>query len=333
MKRYHVWTLSAVLLVAAGGFLSCQKELHDPNERYVLVAANITLPYWQEAKAGFFDSARTLGVKADFVGPDTYSPDDELAAFQKAVSQHPSGILVSPTRPDLFKDAINDAIQQGIPVICIDSDAPDSKRLMFVGTDNLNAGEQSARQMAQFLKGAGNVVVITIPGQLNLDERLHGVQEVLKEYPKIKITRTIDDKGDPGKADDEISSLVEHKEKIDGILCLEASGGDGAASALHRLNMEGKYPIVAMDKSPATLDWISKHIITATIAQKPYTMAYYGLKFLDDFHHNIVHEFKDWKTAPASPLPTRVDTGTAVIDSSNLEAFRQAAAERPKFTM
>jgi hypothetical protein len=49
---------------------------------------------------------------------------------------------------------------------------------------------------------------------------------------------------------------------------------------------------------------------------------------LDDLHHNIVHEFQDWQTAPVSPLPTHVDTGTAVIDASNLAAFRAAEATR-----
>ena len=59
-------------------------------------------------------------------------------------------------------------------------------------------------------------------------------------------------------------------------------------------------------------------------------MAYYGVRFLDDLHHNVVHEFKDWATAPAAPLPTFIDTGTAVIDSSNLAAFQKALAEHPK---
>jgi hypothetical protein len=59
-------------------------------------------------------------------------------------------------------------------------------------------------------------------------------------------------------------------------------------------------------------------------------MSFYGLRFLDDLHHNIVHEFKDWRTAPASPLPTRVDTGTAVVDQKNLAEFQAAAATRKK---
>jgi ribose transport system substrate-binding protein len=307
---------------------SCQKSFHEENERYIFVAANITLPYWQAAKAGFMDAARTLGVKAEFTGPETYSPEEELAAFQKAVEKNPAGILISPARPEEFTNAIDAAVKQGIPVICMDSDAPGSKRIMFIGTDNYHAGIESGTRLAQVIHEEGSVVVITIPGQHNLDERMRGVQDALKKYPKIKITQTLDDKGDPKLANDQISSLLEHKEKIDGILCLEASGGPGAAEVLHRLNLAGKIPIVAMDRNPETLDWIQQGVITATIAQKPYTMSFYGLKFLDDLHHNIVHEFKDWRTAPASPLPTDVDTGTAVIDSTNLAAFRAAEISR-----
>jgi ribose transport system substrate-binding protein len=94
------------------------------------------------------------------------------------------------------------------------------------------------------------------------------------------------------------------------------------------LNLGGKIPIVAMDKTPETLDFIAEGVIAATVSQKPYTMAFYGLRFLDDLHHNIVHEFRDWRTAPVTPLPARVDTGTAVIDAGNLAAFRAAEATR-----
>jgi ribose transport system substrate-binding protein len=321
--------LFCLAILLATPFLgSCRKPFHEENERYVLIAANISLPYWQEAQAGFKDAARAIGVKADFKGPDTYAPDLELEAFQKEVEKRPAGILVSAARPELFKRAIDAAVQSGIPVVCVDSDVPDSRRILFIGTDNYQAGVESGKRIAEIMHGTGSLVVITIRGQLNLDERLRGVQETLQKYPNIKISQTMDDKGDPVKANDLVSALLDHKEKFDGILCLEASGGPGAAEAFHRLNMGGKIPIVAMDKNAETLDFIASDVISATVAQKPYTMSYYGLRFLDDLHHNIVHEFKDWKTAPASPLPTRVDTGTAVIDKSNLEAFRAAAAAR-----
>jgi ribose transport system substrate-binding protein len=276
------------------------------------------------------DSAKELGVKAEMLGPEVYAPDKELEAFQKAVAEKPSGILVSVARAEAFNSAIDAAVAQGIPVICLDADAPDSKRVLFIGTDNFRAGQESGRRMAQLLKGQGRIVIVSIPGQSNLDERVRGVNDALQKFPGIKVVETIDDKGDARNANDQIAKLEAGKEKLDGIICLEASGGSGAAEALHRLDLTGKIAIVAFDKDPETLDFVQSGAINETIAQKPYVMAYYGLKLLDDLHHNAVHEYKDWKSAPAAPIPTFVDTGTAVVDKNNLAQFREALAAHPK---
>jgi len=326
MRQGHRRLIFLGLLPVALLAASCQKPFHEETERYVLVAANINLSYWQEAGAGFMDAARGLGVKYEFLGPTFYSPEEELKDFQQAAASHPSGILVAPGRPEMFNTAINEAMSAGIPVIAMDTDAPDSKRILFLGTDNRQAGMESGKEIASLMNGKGQLVVITIPGQLNLEERLRGVQDVLAKNPKIKIARTLDDQGDPRTANTLVSDLFNKKETIDGFVCLEASGGPGAAETLHRLGLEGKIPIVAMDKNEETLDFVQGKVISATIAQKPYTMAFYGLRFLDDLHHNVVHEFKDWRTAPASPLPARVDTGTTVINASNVAAFRAALA-------
>jgi len=321
--------LSAAAL--AMGFAGCGKPYHESEERYVLVVANVNLPYWQEAQAGLMDVGKTEGVKVEMVGPTTFSPSEELKTFEQVVAQKPSGILVSASDADLFKEPIDKAVLEGIPVICMDADSPDSRRVLFIGTDNYRAGQQAGKIMAKVLGGTGNVVLITLPNQHNTEERKRGLDDVLKTYPGMKIVETLDDKGDPRNADDEVTALLQKKkEKVDGIIGLEASGGQGAAEALHLLDLTGKIKIVAFDKDPATLDAIEKGWITATVAQKPYVMAFYGVRFLDDLHHNVVHEFKDWATAPAGPLPTFVDTGTAVIDSSNLATFRKALAEHPK---
>jgi ribose transport system substrate-binding protein len=318
-----------VLLLAAG-LCACQTPYHQQDERYILVTTNVNLPYWQEAQAGLTDVGKLMGVKVEITGPASFSPNEELTAFQQAVGQHPSGILVSVSNPQLFKDAIDSAVQQGIPVVCVDADAPDSKRVLFIGTDNFRAGQESGKRMADMLKGQGNIVIVTLNGQLNVEERVRGVNEVLKKYPGIKVLQTIDDKGDAQTAYDAVSTLLKGKEKVDGIIGLEALGGTGAADVLNRLDMTGKVKIVAFDKDPETLDWIKRGAITATVVQKPYIMSFYGVRFADDLHHNVVHEFKDWRSAPTGPMPTWVDTGTAVIDSNNLAAFREALAAHPK---
>jgi ribose transport system substrate-binding protein len=328
--KLHSKSIAGFAIFFGVTLAACQEPYHQKEEQYYLISANINLPYWQEAEAGLRDAATGMGVKAEMDGPATLSPQEELDSFNKAVALHPAGILVSVTNQQLLKPAIDSAVLQGIPVICIDADAPDSHRILFVGTDNFRAGQESGKRMADILKGQGQVVIISIPGQSNLDDRVRGVTDALKKYPGIKISQTIDDKGDARNANDGISALLAKKEKIDGVICLEASGGSGVAEALHRLDLTGKIAVVAFDKDPETLDAIEKGWINATIVQKPYIMAYYGLKFADDLHHNAVHEFKDWRTAPAPPLPAWIDTGTATVDKSNLAAFREALAAHPK---
>ncbi|GAC1668105.1 MAG: sugar-binding protein [Candidatus Acidiferrum sp.] len=330
MSRNRARVVTIFILAAAGLLGSCAKPYHEDNERYVFVATNINLAYWKEAQAGFLDAAQVLGVKGEFIGPANYNPGAEATAFLDALGQHPAGICLSAARPEIFRDYIDKAIAEGIPVISVDADVPGSKRVLYIGTDNFKAGRESLKQMANLVKGRGNIAVIMIPGQPNLDDRLAGVADALKNYPAIKLTKILDDKGDTQSAFDQIRDLINNKEKLDGVICLEATGGSGAAGALHRYEMEGKLPIVAFDGDPETLDWIDRGAITVTITQKPYVMSYYGLKFLDDLHHNAVHQFKDWRTALAAPMPTFVDTGTVVVDKNNLKAYREALAPRPQ---
>lgn len=329
--RRHGATLVYVLILSVAALIgSCAKPYHEENERYVFVATNINLPYWQEAEAGFLEAAKALGVKAELMGPPGYQPNAELGVFRRVIEQNPAGICLSAGRPQIFQAEIDKAVAQGIPVICVDADVPGSKRILYIGTDNVKAGQESLKRMAALLSDKGSIAVLTIPGQQNLDDRVAGVADALKNYPALKLTKVIDDKGDARSAYDQVSELLQKKERMDGIICLEATGGAGAADALHRLNMEGKLPIVAFDSDPETLDWIDRGAITATITQKPYVMSYYGLKFLDDLHHNAVHQYKDWRTALAPPMPTFVDTGTVAVDKSNLKAYREAMAAHPK---
>ena len=322
----------ALVLILAGALLmgGCAKPYHEANERYVFVATNINLPYWQEAAAGFMDAAKELGVKGEFVGPTAYAPNAELKMFRDVVEQHPEGICLSAARPEIFQADIDKAVADGIPVICVDSDVPKSKRLLYIGTDNFKAGRESLRRMKDLVPGKANIAVITIAGQNNLDDRVAGVADALANFPLVKVTKILDDKGDPRSANDQIAELIQKKEKIDGIIALEASGGAGAAEAVHRFNMEGKLPIVAFDNDPETLDWIDRGVISATVTQKPYVMSYYGLNFLDDLHHNAVHQFKDWRSAIAPPMPISADTGTVVVDKNNLKVYREGLSAHPK---
>src|SRR5579863_3709065 len=195
-------TAIVVLAILAGLSVSCSQPAHS-GEHYVFIAANVNIPYWQDVKAGLMDGAERLdGAKVDFTGTSSYAPDEELKDFQDAAAAKPDGILVSPARPDAFKDAIDSAVAAGIPVICLDSDSPRSRRVMFIGTDNYNAGEQSGNTMAMLLHGRGGIVVIKIAGQENQEQRARGVRDAFKKYPALAVAIEVNDSGDGRQAGD-----------------------------------------------------------------------------------------------------------------------------------
>src|SRR5271157_2745197 len=111
--------------------LSCGGSQHSADEKYYLVATNVNIPYWQQANAGLAKAALQLQVKSEMVGPDSYDPKAERDEFRRIMGKKPTGILISVSDPGVLKDDIDAAIAQGIPVITVDSDASNAKRLLF----------------------------------------------------------------------------------------------------------------------------------------------------------------------------------------------------------
>jgi ribose transport system substrate-binding protein len=225
---------------------------------------------------------------------------------------------------------IDAAIGQGIPVITVDSDAPASKRLTFIGTDNYRAGVMGAQLAVKQLQGKGNVVVFTMPEQANLKDRLRGYHDGFEGHPGIKIVETVDVKGDPRIAFDHTQELVDKKgiDKIDGFICLEAIACPEVADVLDRNKIGGKV-IVAMDSDQRTLDWIKKDRIAGTIAQKPFTMGFVSVPELDTLHHYPPSSLdKPWTQEPLSPVATFIDTGEMLVDKSNVDNFISAMAQK-----
>ena len=314
-------TVPCALMIPIFG---CGGSLHSADEKFYLIATNIQLPYWKGASAGLAKGAIQMHVRTEVKGPDNFDPKAEQEAFRAAVATKPAGILISPADPELLKADIDQAIGQGIPVITIDSDAPSSKRLMFIGTDNFKAGQIGGGLVAKALKGKGNVVVFTMPEQANLKERLRGYQDALAAHPQIKITEVVDIKGDPRIAFDKTMEILKKDAaKVDAFACLEAVACPEVGDVLER-NKTDKI-VVAMDTDPRTLEWIQKGRISATIGQKPFTMAYFGLKMVDDLFHNKLTPLDgNWAQDSFSPIPTFVDTGATLIDKSNVESFLKA---------
>ncbi len=323
-KRFVLVSLAVMLCVFNVG---CER--HKASEQYFLVATNIRLSYWQTAKAGIERAAAAYGVKGELRGPDSFDPQGEVQEFRNAVAAKPAGILVSVADANMMQPEIDKALASGVPVITIDSDAPSSQRLFFIGTNNLQAGRLGGDRLVKRLNGKGNVVFFTIGGQPNVAERLKGYKDVIADHPGIKIADVFDMQGDSGKAMDKATEYLGRKgaEQVDAVVCLEASAGKDVAEAFKRANATNRL-LIAMDTDQATLNLVKEGVIDSTIAQKPYTMAYYGLKALDEVHHYPVKDMtRNYTGDLFSPFPTFVDTGTALVDRTNVDFFLNAAKE------
>ena len=324
LRSHGTLRLSALILISF--FLLSCGSAHNSDEYFVFVSSNIQLPYWKTAGTGFSRAAAEFkGIRFDFTGPQSYDPKAERDALEQAVQKKATGILLSVADASVLKDSIDKAIAASVPVITIDSDAPSSKRLFFIGTNNYQAGFTGGQRLAQELKGKGNVVVFTMPDQPNLQDRLRGYKDALAKSPNIKITRVVDIQGDPRIAFDTTTQIVgKERDKVDGFICLEAQSGKEVASVLNSYKVSGKV-VIAMDTDQETLDWIQKGVIAATIAQKPYTMAFVGMQMLDNlYHHKPPSLDADWAKDGYAPIPMFVDTGSDLIDKANIQSFIEA---------
>jgi ribose transport system substrate-binding protein len=320
-------TALAVLALAVAFASGCGAR-HSTKEVFYLIATNLKLPYWQTAEAGFNKAAAQYKVTAKVVGPDNYDAQAELAALHSAIAAKPAGILISVADASLLQSEINAAASAGIPVITFDSDAASSRRLYFIGTNNLEAGRMGGKRLIEKMGGKGNVVFFTLGDQPNIDERLKGFKEILATRPDIHISAVVDIKGDARNAFDwtQESMALTGAQRIDAFVCLESSSGKLVADAIKRGG--GGREVLAFDVDQDTLDGIKSGAIDATIAQKPFTMAYVGLKALDEVYHDPPKNLaRDYSADSFAPYPAFVDTGTSVVDQSNVDLYIAAAAE------
>lgn len=313
--------ISCALLTSVLPLAGCMR--HSKSEHFYLVATSIKHAYWQSAWAGFSKAADEYGVTVDMRGPDGFDPQDEVTEFRQVVALKPAGILVSVADEKLMQPEIDAAVAAGIPVVTVDSDAPSSHRLFFIGTNNLQAGRLGGARVATKLNGKGNVVFFTMPGQPNLEERLKGYKDAFASYPGIKVVEVFDMKGDSGIAMDQTRDYLSRTgaAKIDAVVCLESTSGKDVGEAFKRANAKDTL-LVAMDVDQATLDLVKDGTIDSTISQKPFTMALLGLKELDDVYHYPVKPLaQDYALDPYASFPAFVDTGVTLVDKTNVDAI------------
>jgi ribose transport system substrate-binding protein len=303
---------SLLLALAAGMALSgcgqARKQYH-----FVLVPKSLGNPYWFAAERGMQKAARELGVKAEFLGTVRADVADQVNLIESLIARRVDGIAVSPNDPDGVREVIDRAVAAGIAVITFDSDAPNSRRLCYVGTDNYRAGREAGKQMLRFLGSQGKYGIITGGlGALNLNERIRGFRDALGEagasLQEIAIEACDDD---PDIALQKMENVTRARPDLNAWFVT----GCWAVVApkktfLAALGNRDDIVVIGFDVLKESLLLVKEGAVQALIGQRPYEMGYKSVYVLYD----IVARNK-------MPEQEIIDTGVDVVTRENVDEF------------
>ena len=287
---------------------------------YIEVSAMSAVSYFYDHKMGLQRAGEDFGVKTEYKGPPDWNMQAMIQAIELAVARKPAGIMVVGFEESL-NDAVNKAVDAGIPVVTLDSDLPNSKRIAFVGTGNYDAGYRGGLKLGELVGGKGKVAILTKVGQDNLEKRVQGYRDALATFPGVEVVRVADTKSDVVLSAQAASSVLTAVPDLAGFGCVEAAGPAGAATAVKEAGLEGKVKIVAMDRDNDVLNYIKEGIINATVVQQTALMPYYGLMILYNLNHHDIPISSNNAVAGVTGVPRFIDTGTILVDRSNCHLF------------
>jgi ribose transport system substrate-binding protein len=186
--------------------------------RFAVIPKALHIPVFDYARKGAERRARELGVEILWRGPETTDEIRQKEILESFIAQRVDGIAVSCLNGDLLGDAIDRAVDAGIPVVTWDSDAPNSKRMAFYGVNDVEGGQALGRGLAALLGGKGKVAIITALGADNLQKRLEGARAALAEHPGIEVVEVFDIRDDAVRVAEVIASASQRHPDLDGWL-------------------------------------------------------------------------------------------------------------------
>lgn len=278
-------------------------------ERTFAIVYPIIHPFFEGTSRGAEEQAKAIGAKVLIKGPDTFDVQKQIEIVENLISMKVDGFGIGSTDSKALTPLIDKAMAAGIKVVSFDTDAPDSKRLSYIGTDNANAGKHMGEVLVKTLNGKGKVLVsMGVPSQLNLKQRLDGVQEVLKSNPGVTIIDTQSGQGDPAKTLANIEDMVKAHPDFDALIGIDAAAAPAAVTVWKGKGL--KKPVIVFDDLPETLQGVRDGQITVTISQKQYVWGKLMIQRLNE-------------ACDGKEIPKNEDTGTTEVTKANVDTYNK----------
>ncbi|MBA4146946.1 MAG: substrate-binding domain-containing protein [Verrucomicrobia bacterium] len=268
-----------------------------------LVAKSQGNPVFQAARVGAEAAAKELSekhgvkIKIDWRTPNEEDAQKQAEAIEQLVLAGADGIAVSCSDANKLTDAINSAVKNGVPVATFDSDAPNSRRFVTYGVDDIKCGEQVMEELAKIMKGRGTIAILAgNQNAPNLQKRAQGVRNAAKKYPGIKIADTYYHKETPQDAAARVEQVMQSNPEITGWAMI----GGWPLFTDNALKWEpGTVKCVSVDALPPQLAYLRSGHVQMLLAQQCYEWGFRSVEHLI----NKVHLKKDPETVrDVSPL-------------------------------
>lgn len=285
---YAFWNLTDKSeLVKADNVISKEQK------QVVLIAEREGHPYWDVV----FNGAKLAAgdnIWLDFQGPSKSSPEEHTRLIERAIASNVNGIITQGL-DESFIPVINNAIDENIPVITIDTDAPESKRMAFVGTDNYKAGLQIGNYVKNNFKGPTKIGIISgneYGGHMQL--RIKGFLEALKGHPEFQIVSSVNSQINRLEATHQAYKMLKENPEINLMFGVSALDAPGIASAIEKSFPNRKISIIGFDDMPESVEMVEKGQIQAIVVQRSFDMGYKSVQLMrkvfsgekiDPIHH------------------------------------------------
>ena len=227
------------------------------------------------------------------------------------------GVAVTAGDADTLTASIDAGLKAKVPVLTFDLDSPKSHRLLFVGTNNYNAGYQAGLAVAKLLGDKARVGISRIPGLDSINHRVAGFTDALKKAaPGALIVTEVNDEGDLQKAEPVNTAMPQAHPEINVVFCGHGNPATGALAATRNVGRDKDGPnkvyVVAWAIDVPILQGVENGDYGMTVAQNPYMMGVQSMLELWSAAHPT--QFDSMTNPGLGQVPTSdLDTGVKIL--------------------
>ncbi|WML44262.1 sugar-binding protein [Neobacillus sp. PS3-40] len=250
---------------------------------FVLVPEELDNEYWRLVEKGAKEAAKENGVMLEYTGPKQANIDDHLKTIEMSAASKVDGIITQGLSDEQFTPLINRVEAGGIPVITIDTDASNSNRRAYIGTDNYLSGYLAGKALITDTKGQANVAIITGSFYANhQQQRVKGFRDAVKVEKGIHIVDVEESEISRVRAAEKTYQILQAHPEVNAFFGTSALDDIGIAQVVEQYKKQDRIYIIGFDTLPETLEYIRKGTIKATVVQEPYEMGYGAVKMMID---------------------------------------------------